>query len=42
MGIFSAKELGIPLLRFWESDLKNDPNKCKEKIQALIEKQKLI
>jgi len=37
-----AKELGIPLLRFWESDLKNNPNKCKEEIQTLIEKQKLI
>lgn len=37
-----AKELGIPLLRFWEDDIKNNPNKCKEQIQALIEKQNLI
>lgn len=37
-----AKELGIPLLRFWEDEIKNDPDKCKKKIQALIERQNLI
>jgi very-short-patch-repair endonuclease len=37
-----AKERGIPLLRFWEDDIKKNPEKCRKAILEEVERQKSI